>query len=73
MVDRNPAPQGFEDRCMYCGRPLMELEVGSHLKELQRKQMVTARFCNEDCAEAYKALLNESWEESDEIDRAGAT
>jgi hypothetical protein len=74
MLDRDPAPEGFEERCVHCGRLLMGEAVKKHIYNFPDQDTIPARFCSEECAEAYRDLMDEEyWEETEEIDRAGAT
>ena len=74
MIDRDPDPQGFEERCMSCGRRLTGKAARKHIYGFPDKDIIPARFCSEECAEAYRDLMmEEEWEEIEEINRAGAT
>jgi C4-type Zn-finger protein len=71
-MDREPAPEGFEGRCLYCGRRLTGLKTSYHLPYMGEVPEI-ARFCSEECARAYEATTEEELEEFEEIERAGAT
>ena len=71
-MDKNPAPEGFEGTCLQCGRPLTGMTTSYHVPTYGGVT-VTARFCSEECAKAYKTYVNEYWEEFEDIERAGAT
>jgi len=72
-VDRNPAPEGFEARCLHCGKPLPTRGVVRHIVESARGTKSLMRFCSEECASDYLSSREDEWEEFEEIERAGAT
>ena len=71
-MDRDPAQEGLEGTCLYCGRRLTGGTISYHLPKYGDGTAIE-RFCSEQCANAYTTLVNEYWEEFEEIDRAGAT
>ena len=71
MLDRDTASEGFLETCLYCGRQIAGSGVIYHVPEFQGGVMV--RFCSKECAKAYRSLVDEYWEEFEEIDSAGAT
>lgn len=73
MLDRDPAPEGFEGRCIYCGRQLVEPGSTQDVPKFQGGVEVAVRFCSDVCEKAYRSLTDEDWEELEEILRAGAT
>lgn len=73
MVDRDPVPEGFEKRCIYCGRELVEEVAETHIVTPRGGYRYPKHFCSEECANAYESLTEEIREESEEIYRAGAT
>jgi len=74
MIDIDPAPEGFEDRCINCGRLLTGKVVQKHIYDPPNEDVIPARFCSEECMEDYRETMDEEyWEETEEIDRAGAT
>ena len=73
MLDRDPAPEGFGSRCIYCGRQLTDRSADSDVAAFRSGAEIAARFCSKACEEAYESLTNGERDESEEIYRAGAT
>ncbi len=72
-VDIDPAPEGFEARCLHCGKPLLTRGVTRHVVEPARITESAIRFCSEECASDYLSSREDEWEEFEEIERSGAT
>jgi hypothetical protein len=74
-IDRNPTPEGFEARCLHCGKPLPTTKgVTRHVVEPAPGIRSITRFCSEECARDYISSHKDEWEEEfEEIERAGAT
>ena len=73
MLDRDPAPEGFESRCLYCGRQLTDRGAYASDAKFRSGAEIVFRFCGTACKEAYMSLTNEQREEFEEVYRAGAT
>ncbi len=63
---------GTEQTCLYCGRSLTNPILPTK-EEVERGVPALATFCSAECSRAYSATMGEDLEESEEIERAGAT
>jgi hypothetical protein len=72
MNDKDPASEGFGERCLYCGGRLAGLLISSHIPRYGDGTGIE-RFCSEQCAIEYTTLVEEEWEEDEELRGAGAT
>ena len=73
MLDRDPAPEGFQSRCIYCGRQLIERDAQGEAAAFRSGAGIAVRLCSKACEKAYRSLTNEERDEFEEICRAGAT
>lgn len=73
MLDRDPAPQGFESRCTYCGKQLTGQTVVYEVLECDGETTTALRFCSEEHAKAYASQMETEPEEADIMGRAGPT
>ncbi len=73
MLDRDPAPEGFESRCSYCGRQLIDRGAQGEDAAFRSGARIAVRLCSKACEEAYRSLTNEERDEFEDIYRAGAT
>ncbi len=63
MLDRDPAPEGFESRCTYCGRQLTGRDAQGDAAAFRCGAEIAVRSCSKACEEAYRSLTNEERDE----------
>ena len=63
MLDRDPAPEGFESRCIYCGRQLTDRGAFTNDAVFRSGAEIVFRFCSKACEKAYMSLTNEHRDE----------
>ena len=73
MLDKDPAPQGFENRCTYCGILLAEQNIVYEVIEHEGEISTALHFCSEDHAKAYASQMEIEPEEADVLGRSGPT
>lgn len=73
MVDRDPEPEGFHNRCVVCGKRIVEERVVAHVAALGGGASVADQKRSELCEAHKESLTNAKPDEFEEIDRAGAT
>ena len=73
MLDKDPAPQGFENRCTYCGTILTGQNTIYEVIEHEGEISTPLHFCSEEHAKAYASQQENELQEEDVIGRAGPT